>query len=78
MTPNVSDSQLPSRLEPVDRVLVVLILFFTISMVSISKWSPNDGQTFQVLSGGLTTFIGAFVGRMLPNKKTATTETVQK
>lgn len=59
----------PSKIEPIDRVLVGLIVFFTTSLIGISKWSPNDGQTFQVLSGALTTILGAFVGRMMPNKK---------
>jgi hypothetical protein len=59
-----------SHLEPVDKVLAGFIVFFTVLLVGISKMSPSDGQTFQVLSGGLTTFVGAFVGRMVPSKKT--------
>ena len=58
-----------SDLEAVDKLLFVGIVFFTIVMVGISKWSPNDGQTFQVLSGLLTGFGAAFFARMKPSSR---------
>ena len=67
MSPLPADT---GHMEPVDKILAWFIVFFTVLLVGISKLSPSDGQTFQVLSGGLTTFVGAFVGRMVPNKKT--------
>jgi len=65
----MSDDQIPAKLEPVDRVLVALVVFFSVILLGLAHWSANDGQTFQVFCGALTTFIGAFVGRMLPHKK---------
>lgn len=55
--------------EPLDRLLFGAIIFLVLVLVVVAKWSPNDGQTFQVISGLLTTFSGAFVGRMVPSKK---------
>ena len=57
------------NVEPIDKLLFGAIIFLVLVLVVVSKWSPNDGQTFQVISGLLTTFSGAFVGRMVPNKR---------
>jgi len=59
-----------ATVEPIDRLLYGGIMFLVLVLVGVSKWSPNDGQTFQVISGLLTTFSGAFVGRMVPKKST--------
>ena len=56
-------------LTPVDKTLVLLIIGFAVGLVAISKFSPNDGQTFQVLSGLLTGFSGAFLARIQPTKR---------
>ena len=68
-TTTSSTARPPSRIrdvEAVDKLLCGGIAFFTILLVAISKWSPNDGQTFQVVSGLLTGFSGAFFARMKP------------
>jgi len=57
------------RVEPIDRLLVAGIVFFTLLLIVVSKWSPNDGQTFQVISGLLTGFGGAFFARLKPPEK---------
>ncbi len=52
-----------------DRVLVLLligILFFTGTIFVSEHYYPMDGQLFQVLAGMLTSFAGAFFGRMKP------------
>ncbi len=55
------------RIEPIVWMLAALIIFFAVLMVGISRWAPNDGQTFQALVGLLTTFSGAFVMRVKPS-----------
>jgi len=52
------------KVETIDKLLLAGVLFFTLLLVAISKWSPNDGQTFQVISGLLTGFAGAFFARL--------------
>lgn len=54
------------NIEPIVFLLFGGIIFFTLLLVAISKWSPNDGQTFQVVSGLLTGFAGAFMMRVKP------------
>lgn len=60
---------MPANVEPMDKLLFFGIMLFVILLIGVSKWSPNDGQTFQVLSGCLTGFVGAFLGRMQPSAK---------
>lgn len=65
--------QLPQMrgLDPVDRVLVFLIILFALLVIAISKWSPNDGQTFQIIGTLCTGFAAAFLSRIKPaDKKT--------
>jgi hypothetical protein len=50
-----------------------MILILLGCMIGISKWSPNDGQTFQSIAGLLSGFSGAFLGRMVPSKKAGST-----
>lgn len=57
-------------IEPIVFLLFGGIIFFTLLLVAISKWSPNDGQTFQVVSGLLTGFAGAFMMRVKPPSTT--------
>ena len=64
----------PARLRDVaaiDKLLFIGILFFTILLITMSKWSPTDGQTFQVISGLLTAFSGAFFARINPQSRVA-------
>ena len=57
------------RLEPIDKLLFIAIFIFAIILIGISRWAPQDGQTFQVISGILTGFAGAFFARLSPNPK---------
>lgn len=59
------------HIEPIMHLLFAAIVFFTLLLVAISKWSPNDGQTFQVISGLLTGFSGVFFGRLKPSSSEA-------
>ena len=59
--------QLPpvsTHLAEADRWLLACILFFSIILVLISKWSPSDGQTFQVIAQLDTGFAAAFLTRL--------------
>lgn len=56
----------PGQIEPIIKWLFVLVLILVFTVIGISKWSPNDGQTFQVISGVLTTFAGVLAGRINP------------
>ena len=74
----------PVKVETIDKLLLAAVLFFTLLLVAISKWSPNDGQTFQVISGLLTGFAGAFFARLkttadkkTPPENTTATATAQ-
>lgn len=55
-----------TSMEPVLILLFVGILFFTGMLFVADKWYPNDGQLFQVVSGLLTAFGGAFMTRIKP------------
>jgi len=74
MTPLNGVETTVRTLDGLDRLLAFLVVFFTVLMILISKWSPNDGQTFQVLSGGFTGCLGALLARMTPKKPTAETK----
>lgn len=39
-------------------------IFLVLLMVAVSKWSPNDGQTFTALSTMAGGFGGAFLNRL--------------
>jgi hypothetical protein len=54
------------RIEPITLLMFAAVVFFTLLLIAVSKWSPEDGQTFQVISGLLTGFGGAFLGRVKP------------
>lgn len=56
-------------IDPILKLLAWGIVFFSVLVVVISKWSPTDGQTFQVISGVLLTLVGCFVGRIDPKSK---------
>lgn len=56
-------------IEPVVKLLAALIVFLLLVLVAVSKWSPNDGQTFQVISSLLTGFAGALLMRVKPDTK---------
>jgi hypothetical protein len=54
------------RLEPVELLLMGGIVFFTICLFISERFFPSDGQIFQVVSGLLTGFGGAFLMRVKP------------
>jgi cytochrome c biogenesis protein CcdA len=59
----------PNRIEPVLLLLATMIVFFTVLLLGSAHYFPNDGQTFQVISGLLTGFSGAFLMRVKPTSK---------
>lgn len=61
------------EIDALDKLLFTGIIFFAIVLVAIARLMPNDGQTFQVISGLLTGFAGAFFGRMKPKGDTTKT-----
>lgn len=61
------DDKIPSQ--KVESIIILLfgaVVFFSLMLVAISKWSPNDGQTFQVISSLVTGFAGALMMRVKP------------
>lgn len=54
------------QLEPVLLLLAAMVIFFTGLLIWSSTHLANDGQTFQVLSGLVTGFAGAFLMRVKP------------
>jgi len=56
------------QLDPVLLLLAAMIFVFTGLLIVIAEILKNDGQTFQVISGLLTGFSGAFLGRIMPKK----------
>jgi hypothetical protein len=56
------------RLDPVLILLFVCMIFFTGVLFSAEIWFNNDSQIFQVVAGILTGIVGAFLGRIKPEK----------
>ena len=56
-------------MDPVLLLLFAGMVLFTAMLIIVDKAFPNDGQTFQVISGLLTGFSGAFFGRLVPQKE---------
>lgn len=56
-------------IDSIDRLLVAAIVFFVVLMMVDSVWQPNDGQTFQVLTGLVTGFAAAFLARLKPPER---------
>lgn len=54
------------RIDPVLLLLVYGMIFFTIVLIGVEHFFPNDGQVFQVISGLITAFSGAFFLRVKP------------
>ncbi len=54
------------KLEPIVLLLFVGMLFWTGMLFICQKFYPDDGQIFQVISGLLTGFSGAFFMRIKP------------
>ncbi len=56
-------------IEPMDRLMFVGIVFFSLLLIWEANHAPSDGQTFQVFSGCLTGFVGAFLMKQKPPDK---------
>ncbi len=57
------------KIEPVLRLLAVMVVFFTLLLFVAEKLFPNDGQIFQVISGLLAGYGGALLMRVKPQDK---------
>lgn len=53
-------------IDALDKLLFFGIIFFVFILIYLARFEANDGQTFQVISGLITGFAGAFFGRMKP------------
>lgn len=63
----MADDKSPSqKIEPIIYLLFGAVVFFSLMLVGISKWSPNDGQTFQCISTLVSGFAGALMMRVKP------------
>ncbi len=67
MTPEPEKTK--QSVDSVDQLLLGGIVFFVLLMILVSVWEPNDGQTFQVLTGLVTGFTAAFLARLKPSEK---------
>lgn len=63
-------------LEPVLVLLFAGMIIYTLIVLGVAIFMPKDGQTFQLLTGVLGAFVGAFFGRINPqqNQKAAATD----
>lgn len=57
------------RQDPVLLLLFIGVMVFTGVIIGAERFFPNDGQLFQVLSGLVTGFAGAFFARITPQGK---------
>jgi hypothetical protein len=57
------------RIPPIIKLLTGLLVFLVITCILVSKWSPNDGQMFQLLAGVLTTTLGILANQIMPDPK---------
>lgn len=70
MAPEPNPPTQRERIEPVVWLLFGGTVLFAAMLVVVSKWSPDDGQTFTVLSGLTTGFASALMIRVkLPDGK---------
>ena len=60
--------------DPVLLLLFAGLIIFTGIMIWVSHIFKDDGQIFQVISGLVTGFAGAFFARMKPQDKVAPKE----
>ena len=63
------------RIDPVLLLLFAGLCLFTLVLIFVEWRFNSDGQIFQVVSGVLTGFAGAFFTRMNPKKQEDTTTT---
>lgn len=63
-------------IDPILILLCIMMTFCVVLLILIAIFLTNDGQTFQVVSGLLTAFSGAFLGRIMPDKNHPNSTTV--
>lgn len=63
------------KIEAVVGLLFVGVMIGLVFLFVAERWFPNDGQIFQVVSGVVTTFLGALAAKIDPRKATGTTGT---
>ncbi len=63
------------KIDPVLLLLFSGVLAFTGLLIWVAKAFPNDGQTFQVISGLLTGFAGSFFTRLNPRSPSSDDQT---
>lgn len=75
-TNNVSVVTRIKDIDALDKLLFFGIIFFVFILIYLARFEANDGQTFQVISGLITGFAGAFFGRMKPKADTTKPDNV--
>lgn len=59
------------KLDPIDRLLFIGMMVFSVIIFVCNVMFPMDGQIFQVYSGVLGAFSGAFFARLKDSKSNA-------
>ncbi len=62
-----------SKIPPIIFLLAGLLIFMVITVVLVSKWSPDDGSMFQLLASVVMTILGILANQIQPDQKTKTT-----
>ena len=65
-------------IEPIFRMLAVLVVFFAVLLVVTARMFPNDYQTFQVIAQLLSGFAGALLAKIKTATGTEEPETQKK
>lgn len=60
--------QNPRKLDPIDKLLFIGMMVFSVIIFVCNVLFPMDGQIFQVYSGVLGAFSGAFFARLKDSK----------
>ncbi len=55
-----------SAIDPILKMLVALVVFFSLLLIGVARFMSSDGQTFQILSSLVSGFAGALLLRIKP------------
>ena len=55
-----------SSIDPILKMLVGLVIFFSLLLIAVARFMSSDGQTFQILSSLVSGFAGALLLRIKP------------
>jgi hypothetical protein len=58
----------PEALEPILKLLVVVMFAFVLTLFAAEIWFQSDSQLFQVIANILSGVTGAFLARIKPGK----------